>query len=58
MATRTPIAGGFLLILPIVVGFVWGLVTGTPMLGALTGLAVGLVLAAVVWAIDRARSRR
>ena len=58
MTTPTPRAGGFFLILPIVVGFGWGLATGQAMLGAIIGLAVGLVLALIVWAVDRARRRR
>jgi|GEM_PF-1023959 len=58
MTRRNPIAGGFLLILPIILGFAWGLVTGHAALGVLVGLAVGLVLAAAVWAIDRANARR
>lgn len=58
MTRRNPTAGGFLLILPIVVGFGWGLAVGQPMAGVIVGLAVGLVLALVVWAIDRSKSRR
>jgi len=57
MTRRNPIAGGFLLILPIVLGFGWGLATGQPMAGAVLGLGVGLVLALIVWAIDRSRGR-
>jgi len=57
MTRRNPIAGGFVLILPIVLGFGWGLAIGQPMAGALLGLGVGLVLALIVWAIDRSRGR-
>ena len=48
-------AGGFFLVLPIVAGFGWGLATGRAMQGALLGLLVGLVLAGIVWALDRRR---
>jgi len=58
MTRRTPIAGGFWLILPIVAGFAWGLVTGQATLGVLVGLALGIVLAAAVWAVDRANRKR
>ena len=58
MRKPTPISGGFFLILPIVVGFIWGLTAGRAFQGAFVGLVVGLVLAVVVWAIDRSRQRR
>lgn len=55
MSSRTPLAGGFFLILPIIAGFIWGIANGRAMQGAILGLAMGLVLAAIVWAIDRRR---
>ena len=55
MTRRSPQAGGFFLILPIVVGFVWGLANGRAMEGAVTGLAIGVVLALILWAVDRRR---
>ena len=58
MRNPTPMAGGFFLILPIVGGFGWGLASGHSMQGAILGLGVGLVLALVVWALDRVRQRR
>lgn len=48
-------AGGFFLVVPIVVGFGWGLASGRALQGALAGLLVGLALALIVWAIDRRR---
>ncbi len=57
MARRNPIGGGFLLILPIVLGFGGGLATGQPMAGVVLGLAVGILLALIVWGIDRSRGR-
>ena len=58
MSRPTPMAGGFFLILPIVAGFIWGLATGRTAQGVIIGLGVGLVLALVVWLVDRARQRR
>ena len=58
MTTPTPLAGGFFLILPIVIGFLWGLTSGRALQGAIIGLGVGLVLALSVWLVDRVRQRR
>ena len=55
MTTPNPKAGGFFLVVPILAGFLWGLTNGRAMQGALVGLGVGLVLAAIVWAVDRRR---
>ena len=55
MTTPTPRAGGFFLVLPIVIGFGWGLATGQAMQGAIAGLAIGLILAALIWMLDRRR---
>ena len=55
MTRRNPIAGGFWLILPIVLGFGWGLATGQPMAGVVLGLAVGAILALIIWLVDRRR---
>jgi hypothetical protein len=53
MTTPTPRAGGFFLVLPILIGFGWGLTTGRAMQSAVIGLAVGLVLALLIWLLDR-----
>jgi len=58
MSRPTPVAGGFFLIVPIIAGFLWGLASGRATQGAIAGLGVGLVLALVVWLVDRARQRR
>ncbi len=55
MTRLTPMAGGFFLILPIVVGFIWGLAAGRAAQGVVLGLGVGLVLALIVWLVDRKR---
>lgn len=55
MQTRTSQAGGLFLMLAILVGTLWGLNAGQPMLGVLRGTGAGLVLALVTWLIDRRR---
>lgn len=55
MTRPTPHAGGFFLVFPIVIGFGWGLATGQAMQGAITGLAIGLILAVLFWMLDRRR---
>ena len=55
MTQPSPRAGGFFLILPIVLGFGLGLMTGQPMQGAVIGLGFGLVLALALWLVDRRR---
>ena len=58
MSRPNPVAGGFFLIVPIVAGFIWGIGTERAMQGAIVGLGVGLVLALMVWLVDRIRQRR
>jgi hypothetical protein len=55
MAIRSPAAGGFFLIAPIVGGFLYGLTAGEAMAWTFIGLLVGLGLALIVWLIDRRR---
>jgi len=55
MTNRTPIAGGFFLIVPIVIGFGWGLMTDHAMQGALIGFVIGLALALILWLVERRR---
>lgn len=57
MTKPPPIAGGFFLILPIVAGFIWGLGDGRAMQGTLIGFGIGLVLAILIWVVDRLRQR-
>ena len=57
MTQRTTHAGGFFLILPIVAGFAWGLTTDRALQGAVIGLGIGIVLALVVWLVDRSKRR-
>ena len=53
MARRNHTAGGFFLVLAIFGGFVWGTMSGMPLFGALTGTIAGVVIALVVWLVDR-----
>lgn len=53
---RPSAAGGFFLIAPIVAGFLYGLTTGEAMGWTFIGLVVGLVLALIVWLVDRRRA--
>ena len=55
MPNRTSQAGGLFLMLAIVLGTIWGVYVGQPMLGVLRGTGVGFVIALVVWLIDRRR---
>ena len=53
---QAPIAGGFFLIAPILIGFFAGIATGDAMRGVLIGTAVGIILVVALWLIDRRRS--
>ena len=49
MTTPTPTAGGFFLILPIVLGFVWGLISGRALHGAKAGERVTIAAPGGSW---------
>lgn len=51
--TKRPRAGGFFLVAPIIVGFLYGLSAGRTMGWTFIGLVVGLVLALGLWLWDR-----
>ena len=55
MATRKPMAGGFLWMLAILIGTVLGIMAGNPMLGLLAGTAAGAGFAILVWMLDSRR---
>ena len=57
MNDRSTTAGGLFLMLAILIGAFWGLSVGEPMLGILRGTGIGIVLAVVIWLIDRRRRR-
>lgn len=54
-ASRTPMAGGFLLAIALIVGVFVGIVKGEPSVGFLAGLAAGLAGLVAVWLLDRRR---
>ena len=56
MRTRSTHAGGCLLSAAILIGTIWGILGGQMMGGILAGTIVGLVLAILVWLIDRRRA--
>ena len=56
MENRSTMAGGLFLMLAILLGTIWGVVIGQPMLGVLRGTGIGIVAALLVWLLDRRRS--
>ena len=56
MVRRNSKAGGFWLILAIIVGTALGIWQGQPSIGVLAGTAVGILLAVGIYLRDRARS--
>jgi hypothetical protein len=55
-ARRNHAAGGFFLVLAILGGFAWGAMSGLPVQGAIIGTLIGIVLAVIVWLLDRRRA--
>ena len=56
--SRTPMAGGFLLAISLLLGVVVGTAYGQATSGFLAGAAVGAVALVAVWLIDRRRAGR
>jgi len=56
--SKTPVAGGFLLALSLIVGVFVGIARGEASFGFVIGLGVGVALLAGVWLIDRIRVGR
>ena len=56
MARRTPTAGGIFLFLGPVVGALYGIGRGEPILWMLYGFGAGCAVALLIWLWDRARS--
>lgn len=52
---RTPIGGGILIAAGVLGGAVFGISTGQPTVGVLGGTALGVALAALLWAVDKLR---
>ncbi|HKX91641.1 MAG TPA: hypothetical protein VJM15_04360 [Sphingomicrobium sp.] len=55
MAPRATRAGGCFLSLSILAGLSYGLAIGNPMSGILIGTGAGIVLALLLWLVDRRR---
>lgn len=55
MQTRSPMAGGFLLVLCIFLGVIVGAMRGEPSLGFLVGTGLGVAAAVATWLVDRRR---
>lgn len=55
MQSRTPRAGGFLLVLCIFLGVIVGAWSGEPSIGFLFGAGLGTAIALAVWLLDRRR---
>ncbi len=51
--SRSSRGGGILVAIAVVIGAVAGLALRQPQIGMMAGLATGLVLAALVWLLDR-----
>ena len=52
---RTPLAGGIFLFLGPVIGAVYGISRGEPILWMLYGFGAGLALAGLIWLVERRR---
>lgn len=48
-------AGGFLLAVAIIAGAVAGTISGQPSIGVIGGVAVGALIAILIWLADRRR---
>ncbi|MGI8932009.1 MAG: hypothetical protein ACR2FK_06505 [Sphingomicrobium sp.] len=55
MTKRTPAAGGIFLFLAPIIGALYGIGRGQPIAWMLIGFGVGVVLALIVWLVDRRR---
>jgi hypothetical protein len=54
-ASRTPMAGGFILAIALIVGVFVGMTKGEASMGFVAGLGVGLAGLLIVWLVDRRR---
>ncbi len=52
---RTPAAGGIFLFLGPVIGALYGIGRGEPILWMLCGFGIGAALALIVWLVDKRR---
>jgi hypothetical protein len=55
--SRTPLAGGFLIALFVILGVVAGVLLGQPSIGFVAGAGAGIVLTILLWLWDRRRDK-
>ncbi len=55
MAKRNSLSGGFFLMLAILGGLVLGTLSGEPSMGVIAGTALGIVVAVILYIVDRRR---
>jgi hypothetical protein len=55
MQRRSTAAGGIFLFLGLLIGAIYGISVGQPMLWLLRGFGIGILIAILVWLIDRWR---
>jgi hypothetical protein len=55
MDRRNSRSGGFLLMIAIFAGVAWGISQGRLMEGALAGTLAGVIIAVLLWLVDRRR---
>lgn len=55
MKSRSTAAGGIFIFLGLIFGAIYGINVGRPMLWLLRGLGAGMLLALLVWVVDRRR---
>ena len=53
MQQRSPAAGGIFLFLGPVIGTIYGVEAGEPVIWMLAGFGIGVLLAFAVWLVDR-----
>jgi hypothetical protein len=56
MKNRSAAAGGIFIFVGLIAGAIYGINVGQPMLWLLRGFGLGIVLAVLVWIIDRWRA--
>jgi hypothetical protein len=56
MKSRSTAAGGIFIFAGLIAGAIYGINVGQPMLWLLRGFGAGVLLALLVWAVDRQRS--
>lgn len=53
--TRNPVSGGFAIGLGALLGGLWGVSNGQAIVGLAGGIGIGVVIAVLVWLVDRRR---